>query len=529
MQELEPQKEPVKIPQTETEKKSEEIPSAETEKKSEELLKIASEQKSEKETSSESAKIPEVVQQTELEKQWTQRLGPLFGTANIRSTAALSEDKSNCRLEQIEHLALGLNFTVNKQQQLMCKEFNGYYLSTQQSLAALNGLPSIIILENDQGDKKYLIPDFSLSAGEKNNAFNQENIIDYGSLCNKKQPYYAYTFNKHNELEGESVESNLYLAILYRSQGDFERAIKCLENCKTHKNINAAIVAIALQVLKRKIQSPMGAAFDLKLACYLKEHQQKWSKDKEQLFEPVQFPDNWEKWLKTQLEFYKNTFSSYKLGVAIIPSFCRLTEYELALLSPPPEDAKNTKNPNDSKKNPAEEAEVTAHSKRAQAASRLPDTIITDQGRTSIDNWRTHVAHLDSEIRKDINWNNGLPHRITSLRLYAHENKSPTINFLWWNFEELFKDAISLEDGRWDYEVQNMDAKSRATKRLDRLRKKLFALLQNDADPKPELFELISLLAFASKFPHYFTDFKIPVTRHKFSSANIMNFQTKLS
>lgn len=411
--------------------------------------------------------------QTDNEEQWKKKLSSIFGILNVRCIAALTEDKSKYIVERIEHLTLGLSFVANEEQQLISEQFPGYHLSNEPSLFVLNGLPNTIILENNMGDKKYLIPAFSLSPGEKNNALNHENIIDYENLCNKSQPYYSYIFNSNNELVGDSVESNLYLAILYRSQGDFEKAIRSLDRCKTHKNINAQVVSIALQVLKRKIKSPMGAAFDLKLQCYLQEHQRKWSKDTDVVFEPVKFPLDWEKWIKEQLQFYKNTFSSYKKGIAIIPSYCRLTEQELAILQPPSDSEKL----------------IVVQKNRFQTVSKLPEIVLKDK-----ENWQRHVEYFRSKIERNIESSTkGLPHRLTTWRLYANGNEAPGFHYIVMNFNRLFEDAISYD-----------------AIRLDRLHKTLFSMLQNDADPKPELFELIALLNFTSKFPEYFKNFILP-------------------
>src|SRR5439155_19059029 len=104
-----------------------------------------------------------------------------------------------------------------------------------------------------------------------------------------------------------SVVANLYLAIMYRSLGDFKRAMHYLKQCKKHENIEIEIGNIIQQVEKRKIYSPMSAAFDLKLACYLKEHQTKWSKDRNtNLYKSSK---NWEKFVAEQFDFYKNTLS----------------------------------------------------------------------------------------------------------------------------------------------------------------------------------------------------------------------------
>lgn len=275
----------------------------------------------------------------ELEIKWASHLQPLFGLKNIRCIAALSEDKKTCRVERIEHAALGLNFNLDKQGRLNSEEFPDYFLSEKSGMEELQGYSGIIKLENNSGEKKYILPAYRFNAGEKNNALNSDpaSIIFHGALCNPSQPWYSMTLNKNNELVGDSVEANLYLAILYRSLGDYQRAFHCLERCQSSKNITPETFAIAMQVLNRKIKSPLGAAFDLKLACFLNEHQTKWTSQKS---EKIKFPDHWQSWIDGQLDFYKKTFSSYKVGVAIIPEYARLDEADFKWLGESAEDKK---------------------------------------------------------------------------------------------------------------------------------------------------------------------------------------------
>lgn len=414
--------------------------------------------------------------ENEFETQWSDTLKPLFGVSDVRCIVAPNTD--NHRIENIEHLTLGLSFTANEKNQLVCKEIpGGYFISGSQSLVALNGLPNVITLENNKGNKKYLLPAFSLNKGEANNSFNLENIVDYNALCNKSQPFYLYSLNHKNELIADqvSVEANLYLAILYRSQGDFAKAIKYLDNCKIHKNITSSVVAIALQILKRKIQSPLGAAFDLKLFCYLKEHQEKWTKDKE----IINFSKDWTEWLSKQLKFYHDTISNFRTDIAIIPSYCRLTQSELEFLNNSPIGSKSTKEPN-------KKATVQSLNKLIAKASKLHESILND----NVTAWRKHVEVIQESLKNKKDIYLGLTYTFSSLRIYADgQNSAPALGYIFHYLERLFQEAVSGDQNR--------------------LRIILFSLLQNDADPKPELFEMIALLLFISKHPGYFNDFKL--------------------
>lgn len=401
---------------------------------------------------------------TILEQQWAARLGPMFGTANIRCTASLSADNATWGVESIEHLALALSFKVNAKQQLMCNEEPGYHLADQTSLAALNGLPNVIILQNEQNQKKYLIPAYSLKQGEKNNVFRHEDIIDFETLCNASEPYYTYTLNEHNELVTESTAGNLYLAMIYRSIGDFARAIKYLDRCKKHENIDDKIAAIASQVMLRKIDSPISAGFNLKLACYIKEHQLKWSKD-ENVISPT-YLKPWDDFIKSQFSFYQKTFSSYKEGISIIPSYARLTRHELNLLQLTNADLVIQAPPD----------------KRMERAAKLDKGFLTSEG---------YCARFVDIKLKYIN-TESIPDKLpTTLRQYG----KPDFAFLYLvkNFSNLFLDAISNE----------------AT-RLSHFNKTLFALLQNDANPKVEFYPLFTLLVMARECPHYFKNFTAP-------------------
>lgn len=427
----------------------------------------------------EALKAESSLEVTDLEKAWAKRLAPLFGLENLRCTATLSEDKKTCQVQHIEHFALGLDFTLNEKQQLLCDEFPGYFLSEQMGVEALNGLPSLIILENKKGEKKYILPAFSLNEGEKNNAFNQNDIINCGSLCNKSNPYYTLTFNKNHELVGESDEANLYLAILYRSQGDFKRAFDCLSRCKSANNISASFVNIASQVLTRKIRSPLGAAFDLKLECYLREHQAKWSCDHQKNFETIEFSKDWHKWIKEQIQFYKSTFSNYKSGIAILPDYARLTTDELHLLGEQPIDTKDEKI--------AVLERSVKPNKRLIKASTLPQSILdTSSDNSGNKRWRQHIQ----DLKKKYKLSEDVPYLLSTWRTYSgHEY--PAYHYVITNFIGLFYQAISNESGT-----------------VDKLNRDLFSLLQNDADVKEELYELIALLMFCRKNPRLFEKFK---------------------
>lgn len=445
-----------------------------------------------------------VTPSTPFEEEWSKRLQPLFGVHNVRCIAKLNADKSQLQLESIEHLALNLSFSVNeKLQQLTCNQYPEYHLSTQQSIPEFNGLPHIIILENDKGEKKYIVPAFALSAGEENNNFTTDKVIDYDKFCNPPSvgpAYYTYAFNNKNEFiaENNNPAANLYLALLYRSNGDFEKAMQYLQRAKMPKNITPEIVAIALQAMQRKMKSPLASAFDLKLHCYLVEHQEKWVKEKSG-DEVTKLPDDWKKMIKSQFEFYNQTFSHYKTGIAIIPEYLRLSKDEIGILfgvkkelaaiksrKKEPQRVTTTQPKPDEmhEEKPKRSVEVP---KRLKKVTQLP-SLILKQSR----GWRDHIQNLERALNRDSIPFSAIPPKLEFLRLYPEGKKSKTLPFLVGNFRRYLEDAISGDP-----------------KRLTEMHKDFFTLLQNDAKPEPELFEIISLLLYVSKYPHLFKDFEM--------------------
>lgn len=385
---------------------------------------------------------------TFLENKWAKCIEQRFGTANIRCMGKV--DQGKLKVKSLEIMALGLSFTLNDQQQFTSNQFPGYYLADEPSIEILNG-EHIVILKDANEEKKYLIPAYTFKIGEQNNALNYENIFDNTTLINQSRPYYIYTQNSNNEFVADTPEAYLYLAILYRSQGDFESAMKYLEQSKTYKNINAEMLAIAMQVHKRKMISPESAAFDLKLGCYLIEHQQKWSENKEQLSETDTLTGEWKEFLRKQLAFYENTVSSFKNDVSIMPSYCRLNQRETNLL--------NSLFSKEQDKTLSVETEVN---ERVEQIKQLPF-------------FHFWEPRLENKLRAVSAAR--LPSQLSTLRFYVPENKTPAFDYLVIHYKDFFKDAVSQDSHR-----------------INQLQKTLFALMQNDADPQPELYELISTL-----------------------------------
>jgi hypothetical protein len=416
---------------------------------------------------------------TALEKAWAERLGPLFGVSNIRCTASLMNN-SQYQLERIEHLTLGMNFSPDKDNHWCLESDPDYYLAEEKSLEILEGLPSVILLKNKKNEMRILVPGFSLSQSDKdhpNNAFNQTKLIDYTRFCDDSCRSFEYTLDEHQGLVGKTVESNLYLAQLYRSMGNYRLAFHYLERAKTSQPLSSASLAIILQSIKHQIKSPLGAAFDLKLNAYMNEQQEKWGRRNK----PLDIPGEWGEWIvETQVPLYKATISQYKAGVSILPSYGRLISDEIEVVSniKPPHTALSDK---------------LTPEKRLIKVSSLDRLIFERKDKKS---WEVFSGEIQGVYARHFKYES---HDNGTWRFFDKRFKfGPGFSYLFNNFSSLLREAISKDPAR-----------------LDDLRKKLFALLMNDPDPVEQLYPLVALLAFATEYPDYFTGFSFPVFPEK--------------
>ena len=91
-------------------------------------------------------------------------------------------------IQKILWTSFELGFT-NKKGKLESIQYPGFYLSEQKSLAQLYGIKSLAILENSEGEKKYLLPPYrfpgySLAPNniDTNRVMSKECCFDKGAI-----------------------------------------------------------------------------------------------------------------------------------------------------------------------------------------------------------------------------------------------------------------------------------------------------------------------------------------------------------
>ncbi len=139
-------------------------------------------------------------------------------------------------LSQINFTPYDLNFKVTspnnepREPRAVCDKFPGYYIAPKQSHHALKGFPAALLLQNDLGQQKVIIPaDFwvpslisrftsQLGALAKGAA-----LWSNGMQGNDAQSYYVFEL-KDSSLTNDDPLAMLYLILLYLIQNQFDLA-----------------------------------------------------------------------------------------------------------------------------------------------------------------------------------------------------------------------------------------------------------------------------------------------------------------
>ena len=264
---------------------------------------------------------------TELEQAWADKLQPMLDLSKIKVEGLLQ--KNICKIQAITFTALKLSFHTQNNQ-LECNEYPGYYLSEQRSIEQLNGLPTVIVLENNKGLQKIIVPAFTLKSGHGNLAFERSNITSTQGLSDDAN-YYLYETDRDGELQGSSIEADLYLSVIYRSQGDYSRAMFYLLRTTHHYNNAQELVQISELLTTRQDQTPLGAAFDCKVACRMLQHTTKWAKKGDTWLHNVVLPSLIKHSL-IQYQYYIKTANNHREDINIIPAYLRLSKDDIVCL-----------------------------------------------------------------------------------------------------------------------------------------------------------------------------------------------------
>lgn len=411
---------------------------------------------------------------TDFEKQWKifcdqYDMKPKYNHANRGGLIAATHREGQLVITKIKFWRLKLSFTPKsipgKPDLLECVEHEGFALSSRLSIPQLCGISGAFILENKKGKQKVILPAYPLKVAGKSRAFEQQTLVerDNDFLHGSQVPYFTYHLDKTGDLVGDSPAADLYLALLYRGQHEYQLARKSLDRSYKHSNNTQQEWEIASQIKRQKDLSPEGIAFDCLLLARMLKHEKKWSastadwKGKRELINLGE----------EKYRFYKKTLSEFKEGVAIIPLYLRLTHQQELLFT----------------HGNAQLLEVqTLHLQ----SYRLLDEVDPGDAYSYL-RWQ----YLDrTEFGKSNNARQGIPREALVRHLHNPSNK-PAEEYLKKYFINLYEEAISGDE--------TLRQKCRAD---------LFYALQSEKEVNLIVYFLCKTLLFVLNQPSYFQDLK---------------------
>lgn len=113
--------------------------------------------------------------------------------------------------------------------QLNCREFPGYHLATSQVIEGYENLYGSIILENDRGEKKVLVPKQELSMNQAGALFPVCLFDDQSSTSPKSQQYCIFEVDDKNRLHTRRIDDSLRLALIHLALHKYEEAFSYLK------------------------------------------------------------------------------------------------------------------------------------------------------------------------------------------------------------------------------------------------------------------------------------------------------------
>lgn len=135
------------------------------------------------------------------------------------------------KLIDIELPRYDLTFT-NKKGKLYCNDekYQGFFISQKQYLRSFGSYHHYLVLENEQGIRKVLIPEhyFEPLNDDKESLKPLTNINMNASPEFPKQSYMSFDVSKDGNLKSHSRKNNLFLAYIFLSAGEYAQAAKYL-------------------------------------------------------------------------------------------------------------------------------------------------------------------------------------------------------------------------------------------------------------------------------------------------------------
>lgn len=248
--------------------------------------------------------------------EWNKYLERFCDPTQVRYKAQLDSKTNTLTLTSIKIPDLDLHFD-SKDGKLYCREYKDFYLSTRQAMKEFNGLSSVIILENKDGKQKFLLPKGPFKDPGK--PFYSRDPVN----AKDAKSYVLIEQDDKKQLKAKSAEDNLRIAITLALQGDYQKAMKFLQDSYSHRHDTETMVNLIIAYNAAKPNTPSAYAFYYHLYQRHKEHEFKWTKD----YEPAWNPTPKEQILEyamENLQNYADCISAEREDVDIIPEYLQI-------------------------------------------------------------------------------------------------------------------------------------------------------------------------------------------------------------
>lgn len=170
-------------------------------------------------------------------------------------------------IEELNFYYLNLQFKRSKNG-LESLQYPGFYLQPKVYNEELNGFPSAIVLENQFGERKVIVPAARLKEDSEEFSDKVEITKDYYSEEGKK--YFIFDIDPvDGTLFSDQPTANIYLALLLAMQRDQVKALKYLNKVKLSHFLTYEMVYMLSRFTYLKDRSPAALAFDVKLLYFV--------------------------------------------------------------------------------------------------------------------------------------------------------------------------------------------------------------------------------------------------------------------
>lgn len=171
-------------------------------------------------------------------------------------------------IEELNFHRLNLQFKRDPNHpegRLEAKQLPGFYLNLEGAIEELNGLQSAFLLTNSTGEKQVILP---LSCLRNQGAFSRDIEFEDRFLL-KDENDKAYSIYQIDPCNGTLLSkkpiANLYLALLFKTQRDYSKALKYLMQARSNRFFNSSEEALFEEIAKISDHSPEAHGFHMKL------------------------------------------------------------------------------------------------------------------------------------------------------------------------------------------------------------------------------------------------------------------------